>query len=56
MLVDGKFSPEDREGWINFCVEVAEDIGENIPREYFEALDDIQLDLESDWFYELSGK
>lgn len=50
------YTEKERNHLIDLCVEVSEDIGEQQPREYFEGLSDLELDLESDWYWELSFK
>lgn len=51
-----ELTQEQRNHLIDLCVHVSEDIGEPKPRDYFEGLSDLELDLESDWYWELSFK
>jgi hypothetical protein len=48
------FTAEERQGWIDFCVGEADDLG--IEHNGFADLTDEQLDKEADWYYEMQGK
>ena len=49
-----RFTAEERDGWIKFCEEVAEEF--EIAHDDFNTLTDEQLDKAADWFYYLTGK
>lgn len=51
-----ELTQEQRNHLIDLCVFVAGDIGEPRPRADFERMSDLELDLESDWYHELSFK
>lgn len=52
------FTVEDRQKWIEFCLQVAFEIGEDTTayRKQLDEMSDTELDAEADYMYELSGK
>lgn len=51
-----KFSAEEREKWISFCLEVAAELGMRVTEADLRSMTDEQLDKEADWFWELTWK
>lgn len=51
-----EFSEDYREKLIQLCLAVAEDIGNPADERKLRAMSDVELDLESDWYWELSLK
>ena len=51
-----KFTQEEREQWIKFCLEVAAELGIACDAEKLRAMSDEQLDKEADWYWELTWK
>jgi hypothetical protein len=50
------FTQKYREQLIELCLSVSEEIGDPVPESKLRAMSDVELDLESDWYWELSLK